>query len=131
MKTQEFTLKHLVAFIVATVVFVIMALNGRESKQPAEPADPNAWMTRDNSVMSYLMMEDYVEARLKSPSTAEFPGILDGFSDHVTATGNQTYRIVSYVDSQNSFGAMIRTRFSGEIKQISEYQWQLVSLELQ
>jgi hypothetical protein len=76
------------------------------------------------------MMEDFVKQRLKSPSTAEFPGVFDGKLDHVTDLENQTYRIVSYVDAQNSFGAKIRTKFIGEIKQTSADRWQLISLDI-
>jgi len=71
-----------------------------------------------------------VKDRLKSPSSAKFPGIFDGQKDHITKLGNQKYQIISYVDSQNSFGAMIRAQFIGVIKQISEDRWRLISLEI-
>ena len=81
--------------------------------------------------MAYIMMEKYVEQRLISPKSAEFPGVFDGKLDHVQYLGNQKYRIVSYVDAQNSFGALIRTNFVGEIQQISETTWRLLALDLQ
>ena len=101
--------KHITsAFLL--LVFGILAVGSTDSDKSS---DPNAWKTEDNSIMAYIMMEDFVKQRLKSPSTAKFPGVFDGRADHVTALGNQTYRIVSYVDAQNSFGAMIRTQFVG------------------
>jgi len=88
------------------------------------------WRQEDNSIMAYIMMEDFVKDRLKSPSTAEFPGVWDGRNEHISKAGAQTYKINSYVDAQNSFGASIRTRFTGTIKQISKDRWQLQSLTL-
>jgi len=118
--------KHIAsAFLL--LVFLIIAVGSTDSEKSS---DPNAWKTEDNKSMAYIMMEDFVKQRLKSPSTAEFPGVFDGKLDHVTAIGNQTYRIVSYVDAQNSFGAQIRTKFIGEIKQTSADRWQLISLNL-
>lgn len=57
--------------------------------------------------------EDAIPKILKAPSTAEFPGkTLNPFEDWQFAKdsdGNITAK--SYVDSQNSFGAMIRSNF--------------------
>ncbi|MCK5608034.1 hypothetical protein KAR91_39505, partial [Candidatus Pacearchaeota archaeon] len=58
--------------------------------------------------------------------TAEYPS----FPGHVKNLGNQEYQINSYVDAQNSFGATIRTRFSGRIKQIGHDRWKLLSLNI-
>ncbi|MCY1513860.1 hypothetical protein D9M68_483810 [compost metagenome] len=95
-----------------------------------QPEDPNAWKAKDNPTMAYIMMEDFVKARLKAPATAKFPGILDGRDKHVKALGEQRYFIFSYVDAQNSFGASIRTRFEGKIQQTAKGEWQLESLRL-
>ncbi len=65
-----------------------------------------------------------------APSSAKFPGVWDGVKSHTRYLGNQKYRIDSYVDSQNSFGAMIRISFSGEIEQLSEDAWRTTSLEM-
>jgi len=63
-------------------------------------------------LLAYNYAEDFVKQRLKSPDSAKFPGIWDGKRDHVTKLGNREYRINSYVDSQNGFGAMLRTNWS-------------------
>ena len=92
---------------------------------------PDDWKSEDNSNMSYIMMKDFVKQRLKAPSTAIFPEVLERDRDnHVRSLGDHKYHISSYVDAQNSFGAMMRTRFEGEIQQISKDQWQLLSLQL-
>lgn len=53
-----------------------------------------------------------IPSYLKSPSTASFPGtILDLDQYSVTREGD-SWTVTSYVDSQNSFGAMVRASFT-------------------
>jgi len=136
MKKSVLIIRNLLSIMVC-LVFIMMAAGSIDTNDPnyvsfseikEKMKDPNYWKTTDNSTMAYIMMEDFVKGRLKAPSTAKFPGILDGRSDHISYLGNQKYRINSYVDAQNSFGAMIRTRFSGVIEQISRDRWVLRSL---
>ena len=131
MQSNKLAMNHIFS-AAAFLIFVFLAIGSTDSNNGSnrKPRDPNAWKTEDNKSMAYIMMEDFVKRRLKAPSTAEFPGVFDGKLDHVTSLGGQKYRIISYVDAQNSFGAKIRTRFIGEIQQISEDQWQLISLNL-
>lgn len=93
-----------------------------------EFSDETNWKEKNNWIMSYIMMEDFVKQRLKSPKSADFPGVYDNYESHIKYLGNQRYKIDSWVDSQNSFGAMIRTYFVGEIKQTSAKNWKLISL---
>lgn len=74
---------------------------------------------------AWAYMQLFVEERLKSPKTADFPF---GGAEHVTDLGGGRYKVVSYVDSQNSFGAATRTHFEGVIRK-GENQWFLESLE--
>ena len=61
------------------------------------------------------MAQQFVEERLKSPSTAEWGSIWDGTyqdpDDCVTDLGGGKYRVRGWVDAQNSFGAKVRTDF--------------------
>ncbi len=70
----------------------------------------------DNSSYAYALITDYVKDKLKSPSTAKFPSK----SGVKISKNNDTYIIQGYVDSQNSFGATIRTKYIAEIKQIGK-----------
>ena len=65
--------------------------------------------------LAYTYAEGYVEDRLKSPSSAEFPGIFER-QDHIKKLNATTFEIDSWVDSQNGFGAVVRTRFRCKIK---------------
>ena len=80
---------------------------------------------------AYVMSQQYVRQRLKSPTTATFPG---GSRDYQTQyMGDCIHRVVAYVDSQNSFGAMIRTQYYAEMQYIrnSRNKWRLLDLKIQ
>lgn len=91
------------------------------------PTDPDAWRTEEDLIGAYLMIQDFVEDRLISPASAKFPW---DARKHVTPLGNRRYRVHAYVDSQNGFGAMIRTHFTGEIEQLGPDRWKLHELTL-
>ena len=66
-------------------------------------------------VLSYS--KDAVLANLKSPATAEFPGTILESDQWVVNKNKKTYKVSSYVDAQNSFGAMIRSNV------LVEFSW--------
>lgn len=68
-----------------------------------------------NDILAYNYAEKFVKEHLKSPSTAEFPSTREKVEHTHYNSSTSIYRINSWVDSQNSFGAMIRQRFSCEI----------------
>lgn len=74
-----------------------------------EPSS-SKFSVKTEKLNAYVSCKSLVGNRLKSPRTAKYPL---GYKDYVEASedGN-VYTVNSYVDSQNSFGAMIRTPFS-------------------
>jgi len=83
------------------------------------------WTETENKMDAYFAVEMTVKKRLKSPSSADFCGY---HSAKISYDGNRTYTVAGYVDAQNSFGAAMRTSFVGQVKQVSEYNWKLISL---
>ena len=64
----------------------------------------------DDTTMAYVMSQNFVKQRLKAPGSAEFP-YLNG-RDVVSASDHKcTFYVSAYVDSQNGFGASIRTYY--------------------
>lgn len=57
---------------------------------------------------AYNISKEFVKRALRSPATANFPWR----SDATTYLGNCTYRVSGHVDSQNGFGALVRTKYS-------------------
>lgn len=68
-----------------------------------------------------IRIKDYckqiIDNILKSPSTAEYPGgWLDPLEDWKMSKKNNLVTVSSYVDAQNSFGAIIRSEFIIQVK---------------
>lgn len=58
-----------------------------------------------------IAAQSYVEQGLKAPSTAKFPGTVLERDSWTVARHKNIVSVASYVDSQNGFGAMIRSNF--------------------
>lgn len=68
----------------------------------------------NNKFLAYNYAIKFVKKELKSPSSAVFPTGNEKY-DSVTDLGGGEYEINSWVESQNSFGAQIKTDFSCKI----------------
>lgn len=86
------------------------------------------WRDENASVLAYLMMNDFVRMRLKSPSTASFP--LDESTTRVRRMGGQRYFVSGSVDATNSFGAVLRSDYAGVVDRVSEDEWHLIDLKI-
>lgn len=70
----------------------------------------------DHESAYYSIAKEIVSNNLKSPKSADFPSL---WSDEVKMQRNKDMVIVqSYVDAQNSFGAVIRSQWQVEFKVI-------------
>ncbi len=86
----------------------------------------------DLKVETQILCQQLVKGELKSPSTADFP-----WTAQTYRKGKNRWVINSYVDSQNGFGATIRTNYfcdvsykgSGDVQ--SGNNWTLNKLEFQ
>ena len=91
-----------------------------EAKYPSQNSsasyDSSPRSSSDDVHGAWAYIQIYVERQLKSPGSAKFPF---GGSRHVTPLGGDRYRVNSYVDAQNAFGANVRTNFNGVIKKVS------------
>lgn len=89
--------------------FIIFLVFKCSCSQTEEQVSKNK--EQNSKITALTAAQEEVKSRLKSPSSANFPwGI-----DCVTKISDNTYVINSYVDSQNSFGAMLRTNFTCQI----------------
>ena len=73
--------------------------------------------------------KEFVKQALKSPTTAQFQNALDfRVSQLRDKKGNRiqnAWEVSGYVDSQNSYGAMMRTNWNVKLKNIGG-SWQLL-----
>lgn len=61
----------------------------------------------DHTIEAFVYAQEQIEQQIKSPSSAEWP---TAYESLLHQKGN-VYTFKSYFDSQNSFGAMIRTNY--------------------
>ena len=83
----------------------------------------------DDRIGAFVMAQEFVKKALKAPSTAQFPLInADGVSSIPTTTpdGKCAFSVVTYVDAQNSFGAMIREKYAVTVSPDGNGTWTLV-----
>jgi hypothetical protein len=83
----------------------------------------------DDTTMAYSMMQEFVKKNLVAPGSAKFHWFSE--PDCKVSKDGFDYTISSWVDSLNQFGAIIRTRFSGVIRQIEKSNWKLRSLDFE
>ena len=83
----------------------------------------------DKSHHAIANAQYFVRQRLISPASAEFPWGNESFL--TTYRGDCEHFVVGYVDSQNAFGAMIRTHFYATVKMQNRqpYNWTFIDLE--
>ena len=90
----------LVAFIAIVVMVVVVVWAGANSEEYAED-------TARTSARSHA--QTFVKRHLKAPATAEFPWGMDEYS--IVSLGDGRWKVSSYVDAQNGFGAMVRSQW--------------------
>jgi len=73
----------------------------------------------------HVQAQQFVKQTLKAPTTAEFPW--DPVSAGTDGTG--LYQVESYVDSQNSFGAMVRSEWMVNMR-LSGDRWTLEKMRI-
>ena len=110
MKVTKLT-KHFLSILLISI-FILIAIGSSDNESSSSSSS-------DRSRSAYYYGEEFVKKRLKSPSTAKFAGNLEK-KDHVTKIAENEYKIDSYVDSQNSFGATIRSYWSCTIKFVDD-----------
>lgn len=61
----------------------------------------------DACVMAHI----FIKRQLKAPATADFPAC-DGPDTYIAPLAGDNWKVSSYVDAQNSFGAMLRSDYT-------------------
>jgi ribosomal protein L37E len=87
----------------------------------------------DVSRAALIHCRNAVKDRLKAPSTADIPL----FDQRTTKIGENKFKVESYVDAQNSFGAKIRNNYTCEIERIGTEgenidgkNWQIIDVQI-
>lgn len=69
---------------------------------------------------AYFACREFVGQQLKAPATADFPR---HDSPDVSVTGENPFTVRSVVDSENGFGASVRSRFTCSVTRLPNGNW--------
>lgn len=122
--TTPYTRSGPLSILAACLISAGIALYQFSTLRPSG-SEPPAAAEENDMHGAWACMQILVKKRLKSPSSASFPF---GGAQGVTPLGSGRYRVSSYVDAQNSFGATLRQPFTGVIRRVGD-GWQLESFE--
>jgi hypothetical protein len=107
-KSVKIASAAIIIILVGIGVPVYLLVSGQNlSMSESSSATPKVYTESEFKATVYVCAKYEVEAYLKAPSTAKF----QASPDAVIYKQDSYYIIESYVDAQNSFGAMIRTNF--------------------
>lgn len=94
---------------------------------------PKSTQPDDLSIKAFIIAQNYIEDRLKTPSVAEF----DSYNKNLVKNlGNNSYEVLMRVDSQNEDGAMVRKYYKCWLKYqggnpLYKYSWELEDIKFE
>lgn len=109
-------------------IFALILLANAMSPSAGSGGSSGDQSAGHEAVEAYVVCQQFVEDRLKSPSSAEFGG---PYSRVTTHNGGGKYTVATHVDSENSFGAMIRNDFVCTVQHTTGDSYRLVNLEFE
>lgn len=130
-KKQTVIISLLGTFICALLIAAVLAPKESPHVQQLTPEQTANIQLNADSDAAKIRAKEYAEASLKAPSTAKWAD----YSEFETARARDkkgqvikdVWDVALHVDAQNSYGAMIRTKFLVTVKKTSE-DWKLVNI---
>lgn len=116
-------MKYYITLFVIVVMVALILSSGSKTNTPDTP-----YMPSDSD--AYVTSQTFVKLNLKAPATADFPTksqakIFQSFDD------DNIWEVTSYVDAQNSFGALIRSNFYVKIEYVpAKEEWKLLDIKI-
>ena len=120
-ETKKSGTQMLYLLVLAAVVFLLLVL----CSGPKPAARATATPDTGDSLEACGWCQVEVKGELKAPASAKFPSC-NRASIHKVA--ESVYEVKSYVDAQNSFGAMVRTGYVCQVKYQGDHLWTLQNL---
>jgi uncharacterized protein YceK len=108
--------------LIALVLIVSLISNCATQIEQTSPKEDTA-----DKQDAFSMSKQFVTEYLKAPSTADFPSYTESF---VIDLGEERYIVSAYVDSENSFGAKLRTPYTCTLSYESNNMWRLDSMDI-
>jgi hypothetical protein len=110
----------IIVSVVVIAIFLVLC-----NIDPTKSSTPTTESEQSKEVRAFVYSQHAVKDSLKSPATAKFPSITND-SVVVTKISTDKYRITAFVDSENSFGALIRSAYQVTITFTGKdtYKWE-------
>jgi hypothetical protein len=112
--------------LVTVALFIAMRSMDDAPVVTAPVSVQRSWVDRDESLGAFVFAQMAVKQSLKAPSSAKFAETMR--DDTSVNREGQVYTVVSWVDAQNSFGAVLRKVFAAKVEQVSDGRWKLREL---
>jgi len=97
-----------VLWIILIMIVLSFVLSDTNTTQTSTGANSQSLEPAVDDLDVFIEAKEFVRRGLKAPATAEFPALC---GDCVSKNEN-VYTVTSFVDSQNSFGAMLRSNWT-------------------
>ena len=104
----------------------IAAQKQQQLADASKEKEQNEKIASDKGIDAFVMSQEFLKKKLKAPATAKFP---DYENKSVQYLGDSIYTVVSYVDAQNTYGALLRSGYHCSLKYEGE-NWQLITVSL-
>lgn len=109
--------------VIAITVGIIWWTGSGSSSNPDNHVTGTS-LTSSQLDQAYEACKGAVNSQLKAPATASYPNFATNTTDiHVVNNGGGDYTISSQVDSENGFGAKLRTFFSCDAQTSDGTRW--------
>ena len=116
---------------VSSAAVVLLTLTACQEESPSSGSSSSTKKADEQRFGAFEICKDFVKDRLKAPSTAKFRNFFqDDGEVVVTGSGNGPYTVTSSVDSQNSFGANLRSNFVCKVTNTSGDSWHLDNISI-
>lgn len=93
-----------------------------KNKNSSEMTGPSSPVSDSDKIRVLAVVRTYLEGRLKSPSTANY----SGYGETSVRSVGDKYGVAGWVDSQNSFGAMLRMKYVIVLKKVGDRDFRVI-----
>lgn len=117
--------------VICSLMFLgIIGKQWEEANPPKGPTPEEiaAKAEFSDSVDARVWAKSFVEQRLKAPATAKWQNPADVAAARVKGTKNK-WIVQGYVDSQNSYGAMLRMQYWATVNKNPNDSWSLIKMQ--
>lgn len=114
------------ALVLIGIIALALLVTWFNAGAPGFGSGRSAQAKTHDPVMAFVMCQDFAKKRLKAPATASFASYDADGTSHL---GDGQYRVRSYVDAENGFGAKLRNDYICLIRWTGGDNWRLEALD--